>query len=87
MWEPLDNNKKVQEGDKLRCTHKQSEAAGVAEFEVTKSDRHYFEIAPLKGERAVNNGRRIIRYFDIGYYFIIDIWVADEDREGAATLA
>lgn len=76
MWKQLPLDKTVRTGDRLRCTQPGKTAIDPTLFEVTKADRHYFEMSPLlEGTTAHPGQRRIVRYFDIGRYFVIDIWV------------
>jgi hypothetical protein len=76
MWKSLAFTQRVYQGDKIRFN--QTHAAGNIEnlFEVVKTDEHYFEILPITSDvEALHNlAKKIVRYFDIGYYLQIEIW-------------
>ena len=77
MWKSLAFTQRVCRGDKIRFN--QSLPAGnnfENLFEVVKTDEHYFEILPITSdvEALQNLAKKIVRYFDIGYYLQIEIW-------------
>lgn len=75
MWKLLDPIQKVCTGDKVRYIN--TPFHDESPFEVVKTDRHYFEIMPLedKCERDNYLKKKIVRYFDIGYYIGMEVWI------------
>jgi hypothetical protein len=76
MWKSLKPGEQVQPGDIVRhiSTHSKS-AFGEHAYEVVKTELHYFEIEE-KAEvpDKPKSERKIIRYSDIGYHFVLEIW-------------
>jgi hypothetical protein len=75
MWKPLHVMQIVQPGDKIRYVspvqHLQE-----AQYQVVKTDLHYFIIIPVvpyAGIKTISN--KVVRYFDIGYNILLEIWV------------
>ena len=77
MWKSLQPGDRVSLGDIVRnsASHSQS-ALGESDYEVVKADLYHFEVVP-KTERG--NGReperKIIKYIEIGYHFLVEIWL------------
>jgi len=76
MWKSLKPGEQVQPGDIVRHTSSQARSAfGEHTYEVVKTDMHYFEIAEKPSEvDSREPERRIIRYSDIGYHLVLEIW-------------
>jgi hypothetical protein len=76
MWKSLANTQRVFQGDKIRFNNSPREFNTDTLFQVVKTDEHYFEVLPIAPESDVlhNLAKKIVRYFDIGYYIQIEIW-------------
>lgn len=76
MWKSLANTQRVFQGDKIRFNNTSRESSADTLFQVVKADEHYFEVLPISSENDVlqNFAKKIVRYFDIGYYIQIEIW-------------
>lgn len=86
MWKSLLPGDRVQPGDIIRHISSLAKTAfGDNAFEVVKSDLHYFEIAakPDQQEEPLPE-RKIIRYADIGYHFLVEIWLEKAGYFGTA---
>lgn len=76
MWKPLTSTQKVNRGDKIRYAHPDVKKAESL-FKVVKADEHYFEILPAGDDADLTQSifsKKIVRYFDIGYYIQIELW-------------
>jgi hypothetical protein len=76
MWKSLKPGEQVRPGDLVRHISPHSKSAfGERAYEVVKTELHYFEIAeqPINQETR-GQETRIIRYSDIGYHLILEIW-------------
>ena len=77
MWKSLNPGERVKLGDIIRHISSLSKSAfGEDNYEVVRSELHYFEIAPKR--QRVNGKEReikIIRYIDIGYHLIVEVWL------------
>jgi hypothetical protein len=76
MWKTLTSTQKVNRGDKIRYAHSAVKNAANL-FNVVKADEHYFEILPASDEADLTQSifsKKIVRYFDIGYYIQIELW-------------
>jgi hypothetical protein len=75
MWKSLANTQRVFQGDKIRINTPRESSADTL-FQVVKTDEHYFEVLPISPENDVlqNLAKKIVRYFDIGYYIQVEIW-------------
>lgn len=77
MWQQLNPGQKVSLGDQLR--YSESSVLNTQNiFKVVKTDKHYFEIiAEIKDSSATGRHlpRRIVKYFDIGYYDYLEVWI------------
>ena len=73
MWKSLANTQRVIQGDKIRFNN--SPRTDTL-FQVVKADEHYFEVLPIPQECDTfqDLARKIVRYFDIGYYIQVEIW-------------
>jgi hypothetical protein len=76
MWKSLANTQRVFQGDKIRFNNSPREYKTDTLFQVVKTDEHYFEVLPIAPESdpLQNLAKKIVRYFDIGYYVQIEIW-------------
>jgi hypothetical protein len=76
MWKSLKPGEQVQPGDIVRHISSLSRSAfGEHTYEVVKADLHYFEIAEKPEQvNTKEPERRIIRYSDIGYHLVLEIW-------------
>lgn len=77
MWKSLALPQRVYQGDKIRFNNAQPAGNNIENlFEVVKADEHYFEVLPITAEcgSLQNLAKKIVRYFDIGYYIQIEIW-------------
>ena len=77
MWKSLAFTQRVYQGDKIRFNQNHPAVNNFENlFEVVKADEHYFEILPITSdvEAFHNLAKKIVRYFDIGYYLQIEIW-------------
>jgi hypothetical protein len=76
MWKSLANTQRVFQGDKIRFNNSPREFNTDTLFQVVKTDEHYFEVLPIAPESDTlhNLAKKIVRYFDIGYYIQIEIW-------------
>ena len=76
MWKSLKPGEQVQPGDIVRHISSHSKSAfGEHTYEVVKADLHYFEIEEKAEEPdSSRSERRIIRYSDIGYHRVLEIW-------------
>ena len=78
MWKSLEPGDRVEPGDIIRHTSPLSKTAfGDTDYEVVKADLHYFEIAQkAKGKtESPPSERKIIKYIDIGYHFLVEVWL------------
>jgi hypothetical protein len=77
MWKSLNPGERVKLGDIIRHISSLSKSAfGEENYEVVRTELHYFEIAP-KPERtnSKERDRKIVRYIDIGYHLIVEVWL------------
>jgi len=77
MWKSLANTHRVFQGDKIRFNNAPRELSTGNLFQVVKTDEHYFEVCPITQEHDSLLDlltKKIVRYFDIGYYVQIEIW-------------
>lgn len=76
MWKSLANTQRVFQGDKIRFNNSPREFNTDTLFQVVRTDEHYFEVQPIAPESdpIQNFAKKIVRYFDIGYYIQIEIW-------------
>jgi hypothetical protein len=76
MWKSLANTQRVFQGDKIRFNNAPRELNTDTLFQVVKADEHYFEVLPIAPENDAlqNFAKKIVRYFDIGYYIQVEIW-------------
>lgn len=77
MWKSLSLTQKVYQGDKIRLHHATREGITPAYlFQVVKADEHYFEVLPIAADREtiLDLTKKVVRYFDIGYYIQIEVW-------------
>ena len=77
MWKSLVFTQRVYQGDRIRFNQTHPAVNNLENlFEVVKADEHYFEILPVTSDvEALHNlAKKIVRYFDIGYYLQIEIW-------------
>jgi hypothetical protein len=77
MWTSLSPGERVQAGDIIRFRPGLSQLAAPRDmlYDVIKADQHYFEVAVRADDE--DDGKRdlkIIKYMDIGYHLIIEIW-------------
>lgn len=84
MWKSLTLAQKVYQGDTIRFNNASREGINTDTlFQVIKTDQHYFEVQPINQDRETlqNLARKIVRYFDIGYYIQIEIWDGNNGLE------
>ena len=77
MWKSLAFTQRVYQGDKIRFNQSHPAVSNLDNlFEVVKTDEHYFEVLPVTSdvEALQNLAKKIVRYFDIGYYLQVEIW-------------
>jgi hypothetical protein len=77
MWKSLAFTQRVCQGDRIRFNQTYPAGYNLENlFEVVKADEHYFEVLPITSDvEALHNlAKKIVRYFDIGYYLQIEIW-------------
>jgi hypothetical protein len=79
MWKSLRSEDQVKPGDIIRHTSSHAKSAfGEKSYEVVKTDLHYFEIAQkLEKVSGQDAERRIIKYIEIGYHFLVEIWLEE----------
>jgi hypothetical protein len=78
MWKSLKPGDRVQPGDIIRHTSPLSKSAfGENDYQVVKSELHYFEIAQKAENMPVpeSTERKIIKYIDIGYHLLVEVWL------------
>ena len=81
MWKPLNNGDNVTVGDALRYrSNTNSNPVRDELYLVVKADQHYCEIIPHPQDKptAEPPSRKIIRYIDIGYNLLLEIWFGTE---------
>ena len=77
MWKSLAFPQRVFQGDKIRFNNSPREVNPDTLFQVVKADEHYFEVLPIAPEcDSLHDflAKKIVRYFDIGYYVQVEIW-------------
>jgi hypothetical protein len=77
MWKSLAHPQRVFQGDKIRFNNSPREINADTLFQVVKADEHYFEVLPISPECDPIQDfltKKIVRYFDIGYYVQVEIW-------------
>jgi len=77
MWKSLAFPQRVFQGDKIRFNNSPREVNPDTLFQVVKADEHYFEVLPIAPEcDSLHDflAKKIVRYFDIGYYIQVEIW-------------
>jgi hypothetical protein len=77
MWKSLAFTQRVCQGDRIRFNQTFPAGHNLENlFEVVKADEHYFEVLPVTSdvETLHSLAKKIVRYFDIGYYLQIEIW-------------
>jgi hypothetical protein len=77
MWKSLAFPQRVFQGDKIRFNNSPREVNADTLFQVVKADEHYFEVLPIAPEcDSLHDflAKKIVRYFDIGYYIQVEIW-------------
>ena len=77
MWKSLANTQRVFQGDKIRFNNSPRELSADTLFQVVKADEHYFEVLPISAECDTFEhflSKKIVKYFDIGYYVQVEIW-------------
>lgn len=79
MWKTLNNGDKVTVGDALRFGSIGNPIRNEL-YRVVKADQHYFEIISQPQEKPAADppSRKIVRYLDIGYNLLMDIWFGTE---------
>jgi hypothetical protein len=79
MWKSLLPGDRVKTGDIVRQISPHAKSAfGDSSYEVVKSELHYFEIAQKPETRTrTESERKIIKYIEIGYHFLVEIWLED----------
>jgi len=77
MWKSLKPGDRVTIGDTIRHISSLSKSTfGERPYEVVKSELHYFEVMQ-KSETNEQEApeRRIIKYIDIGYHLLVEVWL------------
>jgi hypothetical protein len=77
MWKSLALPQRVLQGDKIRFNNSTREVNADTLFQVVKADEHYFEVLPIAPEcDSIHHflAKKIVRYFDLGYYIQVEIW-------------
>jgi hypothetical protein len=77
MWKSLAFPQRVFQGDKIRFNNAPRELNTENLFQVVRTDEHYFEVSPISAEcDSLHDflSKKIVRYFDIGYYIQVEIW-------------
>ncbi|WP_207512859.1 hypothetical protein [Longitalea luteola] len=77
MWKSLAYSQRVCQGDKIRFNNAPREVGPQTLFQVVKADEHYFEVCPISQECDTLLDlvtKKIVRYFDLGYYVQAEIW-------------
>jgi hypothetical protein len=76
MWKSLKPGEQVRPGDIVRHISPYSKTAyGEQSYQVVRTELHYFEItAKPEKENPREHETKIIRYSDIGYHLILEIW-------------
>ena len=76
MWKSLKPGERVSLGDTIRHISSLSKAAfGEKVYQVVRSELHYFEIMVKPEFNGKESERRIIKYIDIGYHLLVEIWL------------
>ncbi|HVK96503.1 MAG TPA: hypothetical protein VM368_01745 [Flavisolibacter sp.] len=77
MWKLLNSNERVLLGDKIRFFTKQTHSGTTDVYTVIKTEQHFFQIMSAvqkEDDSAYNTIVKIVKYFDVGYYFKLEIW-------------
>jgi hypothetical protein len=74
MWKPLSQSESVSVGDRIRF---RGTYPGNPEdaYTVVKTEAHYFQILPAVEKAADEMRRKVVKYFEIGTYFKVEIWM------------
>jgi hypothetical protein len=79
MWKSLKPGDRVEPGDIIRHISALSKSAfGERDYEVVKAELHYFEIAQKPESAHLPDPvgeRKIIKYIDIGYHLLVEVWL------------
>jgi hypothetical protein len=77
MWKSLKPGDRVTIGDTIRHMSSLSKSTfGERAYEVVKAELHYFEVMLKSGANGQETPeRRIIKYIDIGYHFLVEVWL------------
>lgn len=43
-------------------------------FTVVKTEPHYFQITPNDENELSDRRRRVVKYYEIGYYLKVEVW-------------
>lgn len=75
MWKHLNSGDNVSVGDKIRFIETPAKTADA--YTVVKAEQHYFQVMPELEKEAAERSflMRIVRYFEIGYYLKLEIWI------------
>lgn len=75
MWKHLNTGENVSVGDKIRLIGNPVNSAH--EYTVVKAEQHYFQISPVSESELQQQNFlvKIVRYFEIGYYMKVEIWI------------
>lgn len=73
MWRNLQTGEMVSVGDIIRFT---SIYPGRFKdpFTVVKAEPHYFQIAPNDDNETDDRRKRVVKYYEIGYYLKVEVW-------------
>ena len=77
MWKAITPGEKVTSGDTIRYQPSPSNLSYKQKvYEVVRTDQHYFEMVVKadQEDNAQSFDRRIIKYIDIGYHLVLEVW-------------
>jgi len=76
MWKPLLAGQPVCAGDRIRFSDKAAPlTVHEKTFTVVKTDQHYFQLAPPDEEPDRSWRMKIVKYFEVDYYYKLEIWI------------
>lgn len=76
MWKPLHAGQPVTAGDRIRFSDKAAPLpVDERTFTVVKTDQHYFQLAPPEEEPDLTRRMKIVKYYEVGYYYKLEIWI------------
>jgi len=74
MWQSLLPGNHVQSGDTLRFINGYAPEHQQVLYNVKRVELHYFEAEPKDKHCLHYAAMRIVRYFDVGYNIMVEVW-------------